>query len=148
VQDVIVFFTDGGANTLPSYGTGYWADSTPWTTRPCGAGVEAANRLPSDTVVYTIGYDLENQESKSQRCQRPGSGGHQDNNQSKETCQTWGCTPQAALQAIATSPAGTNDNFYYTADSEALRLLFARVAGDVLTNAARLVDSNLPDLVQ
>ena len=141
VQDVIVFFTDGGANTRPDFANGYWSDSSPWTTRPCGSGVEASARLPSDTAVYAIGYNLENQESNSQRCQRPGSSGHQDNSQPKETCQTWGCTPQAALMAIASKP----ENFYYTADANALRILFARVAGDVLTNASRLVDNNLPD---
>ncbi len=151
VQDVIVFFTDGGANTTPGgYATGYWADSTPWPNRPCGAGVEASRRLPTDTVVYTIGYDLGNQNANSQRCQKPTAAGHQDTSGSaqKEVCQTWGCSPEEALKAIASSPPGTDDNFYYTADSEALRSLFARVAGDVLTNAARLVDTNRPDLVQ
>jgi hypothetical protein len=147
VPDVIVFFTDGGANTTPGkYSSGYWAASSPWPSRPCGSGVEAANRLPADTAVYTIGYDLENDTASTQRCNRPDSTGHANFSNPPEVCQTWGCNPQDALKAIATSPPGTNDNFYYTADPQALRLLFARVAGDVLTNAARLVDSNQPDL--
>ena len=141
VQDVIVFFSDGGANSTQDVAANFWTDSTPWPTRPCGQGVEASKRLPGDTAVYSIGYNLENQESKSQRCQQPGSSGHQDNNQPKEVCQTWGCTPQAALTAIASKP----ENFYYTADADKLRQLFQRVAGDVLTNASRLVDNNLPD---
>jgi Putative Flp pilus-assembly TadE/G-like len=141
VQDVIVFFSDGGANSTQDVAAGYWTDSTPWPTRPCGQGVEASKRLPSDTAVYSIGYNLENQTANSQRCQKPGTSGHQDNNQPKEVCQTWGCTPQEALKAIASKP----ENFYYTADANQLKTLFQRVAGDVLTNASRLVDNDLPD---
>ena len=44
--------------------------------------------------------------------------------------------------------ASVKENFYYTADSNALRILFARVAGDILTNASRLVDNDLPDLTE
>jgi hypothetical protein len=141
VLDVIVFFTDGGANSTQDVAANHWTDSTPWPTRPCGQGVEASKRLPGDTAVYTIGYNLENQEANSQRCQQPGSSGHQDNGKPKEVCQTWGCTPKAALQAIASKP----ENFYYTADANQLKTLFQRVAGDVLTNASRLVDNDLPD---
>ena len=145
VQDVIVFFTDGGANTFPnSQASGWPSSGSPWNNRPCGSGVEAAKRVPNDTAIYTIGYDLENQTSASQRCQKPGSSGQQDNNQPAEVQQAWGKTPQDALKAIASTP----DNFYYTADSQSLQLLFARVAGDVLTNASRLVDNDLPDLVE
>jgi hypothetical protein len=140
VQDVIVFFTDGGANSTQDVAAGHWSDSTPWPARPCGQGVEASRRLPGGTAVYTIGYNLENQETNSQRCQQPGTSGHQDNNKPKEVCQTWGCTPKEALQAIATKP----ENFYYTAQPDQLKQLFLRVAGDVLSTASRLVDNDLP----
>ena len=151
VQDVIVFFTDGGANTTHDNGT-HWSGNSPWFNRPCGSGVQAANNAKqiSDsqgrhTAIYTIGYDLENQSSASQRCQRPESNGHQDTSGgTPESSQTWGNTPQQALTAMASVP----ENFYYTANPDDLALLFARVAGDVLTNAARLVDNDLPDLVE
>ncbi len=150
VQDVIIFFTDGGANTTHDNGV-HWSGDSPWFNRPCGSGVRAADNAKTisdtsgrHTAIYTIGYDLENQTSASQRCQRPDSSGHQDNNQSAESSQSWGRTPQEALTAMASVP----ENFYYTADPDDLRLLFARVAGDVLTNAARLVDNDLPDLVE
>jgi hypothetical protein len=152
VQDVIVFFTDGGANTSHDNGP-HWSGDSPWFNRPCGSGVQAASiaKQASDTngrytAIYTIGYDLENQASNSQRCQRPDSNGHQNTSGSAvaESAQSWGRTPQEALRAMASLP----ENFYYTADSDELRLLFARVAGDVLTNAARLVDNDLPDLVE
>ena len=42
VQDVIVFFTDGGANTTHDNGT-HWSGNSPWFNRPCGSGVQAAN---------------------------------------------------------------------------------------------------------
>lgn len=147
VKDVIVFFTDGGANTWPSNQAQDWPSSgSPWDKRPCGSGVEAAKRVPGDTAIYTIGYDLEKKPGDSgyngQRCQEPGAGGHQDNNQDAEVAQAWGTTPQDALKAMASTP----DNFYYTPTAEGLQQLFARVAGDVLTNAARLVDNDLPDL--
>jgi len=143
VKNVIVFFTDGGANTVPNTQATDWPSSgPPWTQRPCGAGVEAAKRVPPDTAIYTIAYDLENQTDKSQRCQVPGSSGQQDNSKPAEEVQYWGNTPREALEAIAS----TKDNAYYTPDAAGLQILFARVAGDVLNNAARLVDSNLPDL--
>ena len=145
VQDVIVFFADGGMNTWPNpQATGWPSSGSPWKDRPCGSAVEAAKRVPGDTAIYTIGYDLENQTAPSQRCQKPGTNGHQDNNQPAEVSQPWGKTPKEALTAMAS----VKENFYYTADSQALRLLFARVAGDVLTNASRLVDNDLPDLLE
>ena len=81
-------------------------------------GVEAAKRVPGDAAIYTIGYDLGNMTAPSQRCQRPGTSGHQDNNQPAEVSQPWGNTPKDALIAMASTP----QNFYYTADSNALRL--------------------------
>ena len=150
VQDVIVFFTDGGANTAHDNGP-HWSGNSPWYSRPCGSGVQAADlaKQVSDsegrhTVFISIGYDLENQEASNQRCQRPGSGGHQDNGQPQETAQVWGRTPQEALQAMASVP----ENFYYTANPDELQQLFLQVAGEVLANAARLVDNDLPDLVE
>jgi hypothetical protein len=152
VQDVIVFFTDGGANTTHDDGT-HWSGNSPWFNRPCGSGVQAANNAKqvSDTegrytAIYTIGYDLENQSAASQRCQRPQSNGHQNTSGSAqaESAQTWGRTPQEALTAMASVP----ENFYYTADPDELQQLFLRVAGEVLASAARLVDNDLQDLVE
>ena len=145
VQDVIVFFADGGMNTWPNpQATGWPSSGSPWKDQPCGSAVEAAKRVPGDTAIYTIGYDLENQTAPSQRCQKPGAGGHQDNGQPAEVSQPWGNTPKEALTAMAS----VKENFYYTADANALRILFARVAGDILTNASRLVDNDLPDLTE
>ena len=61
VQDVIVFFTDGGANTTHDIAGDSWPAATRRGRPPCGSGVEAAKRVPGDTAIYSIGYDLENQ---------------------------------------------------------------------------------------
>jgi hypothetical protein len=140
VQDVIVFFTDGGANVTQETAGGHWNGSSPWNMRPCGAGVSATDRLPSSTVVYTIGYDLENQESDRQRCNTPESNGHSDFSNPKEVCQTWGCTPQAALLAMASEP----NNFYYTANASDLKKIFIRIAADLQRPASRLLDDSTP----
>jgi hypothetical protein len=56
VQNVIVFFSDGAANTGPSY----LPSSSPYRTRPCGQGVSSASVVKgAGTLVYTIGYDLD-----------------------------------------------------------------------------------------
>ena len=61
VQDVIIFMSDGAANTSPTQlPATHWAND-PWhIARPCGTGVESAQRIKAaGTVVYTIGYDLD-----------------------------------------------------------------------------------------
>jgi hypothetical protein len=130
-------------------------DSTPYPSRPCGAGVEAAKRAKATpdpdgpgpltgTVIYTIGYDLTNQSDKNQRCGKPDPDtGHQDTSVGAETCQTWGCNPTAALRAMASLP----EYFSQPTKPEDLQPLFYSVAGQVLVNAARLVDDNQPDLM-
>jgi len=56
VQNVIVFFSDGAANTGPTY----LSSSSPYRTRPCGQGVSSASVIKgTGTLVYTIGYDLD-----------------------------------------------------------------------------------------
>jgi hypothetical protein len=152
VQDVIVFFTDGGANITQKVGGSptWWSGITPWKNRPCGSGVQAAANLPPETAVYTVGYDLKANPGSKDRCNTPNSDGHSNFSNPAETCpQTWGCGPTDAMKAIATSPPGSNDaNFFATATPETLPLIFARLAGAVLSNSARLVDNDLPDLLE
>jgi hypothetical protein len=157
VQDVIVFFTDGGANTTPGlYANNYWADSSPYPDRPCGSGVHAADLAKASpdpdgagpltgTVIYTIGYDISDHPAANARCGKPDPNtGHQNNNVGAEDCQTWGCSPKAALTAIASLP----EYFSQPNDPEDLQPVFFSVAGQVLLNAARLVDDNQPDLTE
>jgi Putative Flp pilus-assembly TadE/G-like/von Willebrand factor type A domain len=56
VQDVIVFFSDGAANTGPTY----YSSTSPYRTRPCRQGVNSAAVIKNaGTLIYTIGYDLD-----------------------------------------------------------------------------------------
>lgn len=160
VQDVIVFFTDGGANATPGkYADGYWAGgknppaNNGWFYRPCGSGVQAATTAKASpdpdgdgpltgTIIYTIGYGISDNPPANQRCGIPQSNGHQGSE--PEPCQSWGCKPQDALRAMASLP----EYFYQPKKPEDLQPVFYSVAGEVLLNAARLVDNELPNLQQ
>ncbi|HZS24935.1 MAG TPA: pilus assembly protein TadG-related protein [Gaiellaceae bacterium] len=55
VQDVIVFLSDGAANTGPTY----YSTTSPYRTQPCHQGVTSAgNSKATGTIIYTIGYAL------------------------------------------------------------------------------------------
>jgi len=61
----IVFFTDGAANTGPSY----YGNSSPYRTQPCHQGVASANAIKSaGTTIFGIGYTLTGQGSTSNGC--------------------------------------------------------------------------------
>jgi Flp pilus assembly protein TadG len=56
VQNVIVFFSDGAANTGPTY----LPSSSPYRRQPCQQGVNSAGVIKgAGTLIYSIGYDLD-----------------------------------------------------------------------------------------
>lgn len=56
VQNVIIMFSDGAANTGPTY----YSTTSPYRRRPCAQGVTSAAAAKSaGTLLYTIGYDLD-----------------------------------------------------------------------------------------
>jgi hypothetical protein len=56
VQNVIIFFSDGAANTGPSY----LPSTSPYRRQPCRQGVNSASAVKgAGTLIYTIGYDLD-----------------------------------------------------------------------------------------
>jgi hypothetical protein len=56
VQDVIVFLSDGAANTGPSY----YPTSSPYRMQPCHQGVTSSGISKArGTIVYSIGYALD-----------------------------------------------------------------------------------------
>ncbi len=144
VQDVIIFVSDGAANTAhETVPTGHWRGTDTWTQRPCGSGVETARliktapRQPAPTVIYTIGYDLDAGGAAPERCRAARiSDGHATAN--PEQCGSWGCTAFDAIQAIASDPT----NFYNKPDPGQLNTIFARIAADLQRPAARLIDDN------
>jgi Flp pilus assembly protein TadG len=146
VQDVIVFLSDGAANTSPMKlgtvnGSGHWTNNPTNQQRPCGTGVQSAQRVKDrGTVVYTIGYDLTGGTASVERCGRPSSNGHQNGNPPPaEACGSWGCNARDALKAMATDPT----NYYEKPTPGDLRAIFTRIAADLQRPAARLVDESL-----
>jgi Flp pilus assembly protein TadG len=56
VQNVIVFFSDGAANTGPTY----YSTTSPYRRQPCRQGVNSAGVIKATgTLIYSIGYDLD-----------------------------------------------------------------------------------------
>jgi hypothetical protein len=84
---MIVFFTDGAANTGPTY----YTTSSPYRTQPCHQGVtSAANVKATGTVIYSIGYALDDD-----------TGGCRSYN---GTVESPAITVRQALAQIASSP--------------------------------------------
>ncbi len=162
VQDVIIFLSDGAANTSPTnVPTAHWTNNgtgpNSWFNRPCGSGVEAANRVkgPTEqgTVVYTIGYDLGVAGGSTEKCQRPDpSTGHQDSSSPvMESTQPWGSNAEQALKAMA-SKVDPNDpnsltNYYWTPDGLTLNSIFTQIALDLSGSRGRLIDNSTPNLI-
>jgi Putative Flp pilus-assembly TadE/G-like/von Willebrand factor type A domain len=66
IQNVIIMFSDGAANTGPTY----YSTTSPYRRRPCAQGVSsAAAAKAAGTLVYTIGYDLDALGGGANRCQ-------------------------------------------------------------------------------
>jgi hypothetical protein len=62
----IVFFTDGAANTGPTY----YPTSSPYRTQPCHQGINSAASIKSTgTTIFGVGYTLNGQGATSNTCQ-------------------------------------------------------------------------------
>ncbi len=164
VQDVIIFLSDGGANTSPSdVPAGHWTDNPGNVATPCGTGVQAAaNAKGSGTIIYTIGYDLAKAAGGgvAELCRRPimtagGSYGHATTGTpTPEVCGTWGtppsCDAEDALKAMASLSDPSNPtslpNYYYAPLPTTLNGIFTDIATDLLGGGARLVENTNPSL--
>lgn len=137
IQDIIVFLSDGAANTSPpKLPAGHWTNNPTNFQRPCATGVQSAQRVKdSGTIVYTIGYDLDGLGSAPEKCLKPLANGHQDTSGSAQV-EAGGITAYSALQAMASDPG----NFYLKPDPGQLNTIFTRIAADIVAPAARLVD--------
>jgi hypothetical protein len=150
VQNVIIFLSDGAANTQPkNHPAGYWGDA--YSNAPCAAGVQAAANAKASTdtqgrhtLVYSIGYDLNGDGTDYEKCRKPNpTTGHQDNSQGLEG----GMNAQQAMLAIATDPDGAGPAlplFWNKPQEGELRTIFRQIAFDLQRPAARLIDDNTP----
>jgi hypothetical protein len=130
VQDVIVFLSDGAANTGPSY----YSASNDYRRRPCNKGVSSAGTIKTSkgTKIYSIGYDLDALNGGANVCQRD----TRENSSRAGDPESPSITAYHALELIATD-AGT---FYNKPDPGQLNTIFARVASDIVGSA--LIDDN------
>ena len=151
VQDVIIFLSDGAANTAPrNIPSSHWMYPDTWRARPCGAGVESASWAKSrGTVVYTIGYDLDAGGAAPERClSARASDGHQGS--TPEPVQAWGSTAYDAIRAMATDPDGPGPGaplFYNKPNPGQLNDIFRAIAIDLSGSRARLIDNTSPNLI-
>jgi Flp pilus assembly protein TadG len=129
VDDVIVFLSDGAANTTPRFLPSY-IDNANNRLHPCGAGVNVATNVKGKgTIVYTIGYDLNGSGTDYENCKLYPSGSNDS------TITAWD-----AIRAMASDPA----NFYNKPNPGQLNTIFTRIAADLSRPAARLIDDNTP----
>ena len=163
VQDIIIFLSDGAANTTPMNVGSHWSLGAGWPAKPCGAGVQAANNLKGpqsnpSTIIYTIGYDLNAGGPVPEKCRRPNtSNGHQNGSNPLETgCGTrpsgWGgpttgCSAWDAIRAMASTDASGNPLFYEQPIPAELDAIFRAIALDLSGSKARLIDNTSPNLI-
>ncbi len=115
---VIVFLTDGAANTGP----GFYPATSPYNTEPCGSGVtSAAAAKAAGTRIYTIGYAIGGDQCRSDA----------------GALETPAITPDQALAAIASTPS----DYYVKPDTGTLDGIFSAIAADIGQGASRLVDN-------
>jgi len=163
VQDIIIFLSDGAANTMPrNIPSGDLMNSYP--LQPCGAGVAMANSMKGplsnpSTIIYTIGYDLDAGTGAPEQCRQPNANGHQNGSNPVESgCGTppsgWGsaqgCTSYDAIRAMATDPDGTGPvkpYFYLKPTPGDLTQIFQQIALDLSASRGRLIDNNTPNLL-
>jgi Flp pilus assembly protein TadG len=126
VQDVIVFLSDGAANTTPRWVPSY-LDNPSDRLHPCQAGVKAAQQVKNTgTIIYSIGYDLNGMGTDYERC-KTNTGGNES------------ITAYDAIRQIATD----FNHFYNKPDPGQLNFIFTQIAADLQRPAARLIDDGL-----
>jgi hypothetical protein len=126
VAKIIVFFTDGAANTGPAY----YPMSSPYRKQPCHQGVSsAAAAKAAGTTIYTVGYTLNALGGFANRCQAYSYNGPDEQP---------AITAYSAVQQIA-SDAG---KFYSQPTIDQLKTIFTQIAIEISAGASRLVDNN------
>jgi hypothetical protein len=140
VQDVIVFLSDGAANTWPKNTGSHWTNSWGWGQRPCAMGVQAATNVKQGgTIIYSIGYDLDAGSGAPEKCRQPNqSDGHSNGGNPVES----GYDAYTAIQAIASTP----QQFYNKPNPGDLTQIFLAIAKDLSASRGRLIDNTSPNL--
>jgi Flp pilus assembly protein TadG len=117
VQKVIIFLSDGAANTGPSY----LPATSPYRTQPCHTAIQiAAASKASKVLVYSIAYDLD--VSGAEACQSALGG-----NESPQIL------ANQAMQQIATP-----GNYYYQPQPTQLVGVFDAITADLAKGTSRI----------
>ncbi len=124
VEKVIVFMSDGAANTGPLY----YPASSPYLLQPCHQGMRSAQTIAgSGTVVFSIGYDVGHD-----RCQA------EDKKTQTRSPESPSIDARTALEGIASDPG----NYYDKPTAGQLNTIFTAIAADILRGTSKLVDDN------
>jgi Putative Flp pilus-assembly TadE/G-like/von Willebrand factor type A domain len=117
---VIVFFSDGAANTGPDY----YSSTSDYRSRPCKQGVTSASAVKNaGTRIFVIGYDLDALDGGANKCLA-----YTGRDESPAT------TAYATLRAMASDPA----DFYAEPAAGDLVSVYQRIA--VRVAGVRLID--------
>jgi Flp pilus assembly protein TadG len=123
-DDIIVFLSDGAANTGPNF----LPSTSPYRTKPCGQGVASAGTAKGQgTLIFSIGYDV-NEVAGSNVCRNGVTNG----------LEVPPITAEQALQQIATD----STTYYNKPNPGQLNTIFTSIAADISAGRARLVDDN------
>jgi hypothetical protein len=124
VQKIIVFMSDGAANTGP---TSYAQDS-PYRATPCHQGIASSQAIQAaGTTVYSIGYDV----------------GHdicQGLNKNAAGKYVQGPEQPAITAEQALTDIATAGDYYPQEQAGDMAPIFTRIASDILSGTSRLVD--------
>ena len=124
VPDIIVFLSDGAANTGPTY----YPTTSPYRKQPCHQGVwSAANIKARGTLIYSIGYDLDALNGGANKCQK-----YDGTNESPSI------TAYSAISQIASRP----DTFYNQPGPGELKTIFTAIAADIGKGSSSLIDND------
>jgi hypothetical protein len=124
VPDIIVFLSDGAANTGPTY----YSTTSPYRRQPCHQGVwSAANIKSRGTLIYSIGYDLDALNGGANKCQRWDGAN-----------ETPTITAYTAISQIASRP----DTFYNQPGPGELKTIFTAIAADIGKGSSSLIDND------
>ena len=122
IQNVIVMFSDGAANTGPDY----LPTSSPYRRQPCHQGITSAGTVKATgTLVYMIGYDLDAVGGGANICQSYTGANESPSILAYDT-----------LRAMASSP----DQFYYKPNPGDLTKIYGQIAADI--GGTRLLDDS------
>ncbi len=114
VQNVIVFFSDGAANTGPTF----YSSSSPYRRQPCHQGVSSSSVIKgTGTLVYSIGYDLDALNGGANICENGVTGANESP----------AITAYDAIRLIATN----GDTFFNRPNPGDLTRVYTQIAAEI-----------------